>query len=101
MGQLKIEQALRTWIEEANSGDVQKSHGVDSAEWVTAQFIRWWRDQVGECLDTVEYSAACVRDELGRRGTAERSKEMIHEVTHLQNSLSVLRKQLGLIEPSA
>ncbi|MCB9852276.1 MAG: hypothetical protein H6819_04205 [Phycisphaerales bacterium] len=100
MGQAKIEQALRTWIEEANSTSGRKSQDVDSAQWVTAQFIRWWRDQVGECLDSAEYSAACVRDELSRRSAAERSKEMMHEVTHLQNSLSVLRQQLGLIEPS-
>lgn len=101
MGHTQIEQVLRTWIEEASSPANLKAQGVDSAEWVTAQFIRWWRQQVGECLDSAEYSAACVRDELNRSTDAERAKELMHEVTHLQNSLTVLRQQLGLIESAA
>lgn len=98
MGQTKIEQVLRTWIEEASSPTGNKAPDADSAEWVTAQFIRWWRDQVGECLDSAEYSAACVRDELNRVAAKERAGEMMHQVTHLQKSLTVLRQQLGLIE---
>ena len=101
MGQKQIEQVLRRWIEEANSSQGRKAEEEDSAQWVTAQFIRWWRDQVGECLDSAEYSAACVRDELTRRRADERSQAVMHEVAHLQNSLNVLRQHLGLIEPGA
>ena len=101
MGQTQIEQVLRTWIAEANTPAVRSAANVDSAEWVTKQFIRWWRQQVGECLDSAEYSAACVRDELNRSADAERAKEIMHEVLHLQNSLTVLRQQLGLIESAS
>lgn len=101
MGHTQIEQVLRTWINEANSSAVRQSEDSDSAAWVTAQFIRWWRDQVGECLDSAEYSAACVRDELNRTRNADRARELMVEVTQLQQSLSALRRQLGLIESDA
>ena len=101
MGHVQIEKELRTWINEANSPKGPKSPEVDSAEWVTAQFIRWWHDQVGECLNSAEYSAACLRDELAHRRGDERAEGMMREITHIQRSLVVLRTQMGLIDASA
>ncbi len=96
MSQSDIETVLRNWLQQAMLPDGKFSGDVDPSAWVAKNFIDWWRTQVGNSLDSAEQATIRLRSELNRLGKAEELGEATHELTHVQDALSDLRRDLGL-----
>ncbi|HXE55672.1 MAG TPA: hypothetical protein VN541_21790 [Tepidisphaeraceae bacterium] len=96
MSDPEIEQVLRNWIEQAISPEGTFSGGTDRAKWVADNFIAWLRAHVDDSLGSAELAAHRLRDEFKRLGSAAEFDEALHELTHVQDALSDLRRDLGL-----
>jgi hypothetical protein len=101
MSRSDIEQVLRNWIDQATSPDGTFPPGTDRAAWVADNFIAWWRKQVDDSLGSAELAAQRLRDELKRLGSPEEFDEALHELTHVQDALGDLRRDLGLPDDAA
>ena len=101
MSRSDIEQVLRNWIEQARSPIGRFAEGVDPATWVADNFIAWWRKRVDESLGSAEAAARRLREELKQFGSPAEFGEAFHELTHVQDALGDLRRELGLDESPA
>lgn len=97
MSKADIESVLRNWIDEAITSSGKLGDGVDAAEWVAANFIAWWRQEVGDSLGSAELAAHRLRDELKQHSGRPEMYDALHELTHVQDSLGDLRNSLGLV----
>ena len=95
MGRTDIETVLRNWLDQAMSPAGRLPEGVDPAAWVAQNFIAWWGRQAGGSLGDAEAAAARVRGQLNDLGYPELA-EALHELTHVQDALADLRRELGL-----
>jgi hypothetical protein len=96
MSRSDIEQVLRNWIDQATSPGGAFPEGTDRARWVADNFVAWWRKQVDDSLGSAELAAHRLRDELRRLGRSTEFDEALHELTHIQDALGDLRRDLGL-----
>jgi len=98
MSQSDIEDVLRNWIDQAVSSSGQLAAGIDPAAWIANNFVAWWRKRIGETLGDAESATARLGDELKRHGLDGMDfSEVLHELTHVQDSLGDLRRELGLL----
>jgi hypothetical protein len=101
MSRSDIEQVLRNWIDQAISPGGTFPDGTDRAKWVADNFIAWWRKQVDDSLCSAELAADRLRDELKRLGSPTEFDDALHELTHVQDALSDVRRDLGLPDDAA
>jgi len=94
-----IEQVLRNWLDQATSAEGRLPEGADPAAWVAQHFAAWWHRQAGDALGDAEAAAARLRGQLNDLGYPELA-EALHELTHVQDALAELRRQLGLADES-
>src|SRR5688572_7693963 len=95
MLQSEIEQVLENWIKQAISPTGKLAEGITPAEWVSKNFIHWWRSAVEDSLGDAESAARRLRLELRRLGDSERMGEAFHELTHVEDALADLNRCLG------
>jgi hypothetical protein len=101
MSRSEIEQVLRNWIDLAISPSGTFPDGTDRAAWVADNFISWWRNQVDDSLSSADLAAHRLREELKRLRSAAEFDEALHELTHVQDALGDLRRDLGLPSDAA
>ena len=100
MGQTQIERALRSWSNDAVFHDRRFLSNVDSDPAINAQFVRWWQEQITECLDSAACSAEFFREELNSGERSDRTDEMQLELSRLQSSLAMIRRNVESISAS-
>lgn len=95
----EAEQVLANWIEQATSPPGQLVEGIDRAQWIARQFLKWWRTEcVERPLSDAELAVDGIRSDLNRLGGWNNSQlgEAMHQLIHLGDALQELRSALGL-----
>jgi hypothetical protein len=100
MRKSEVEEVLSNWIEQALSPVGRLPEGTRPAEWVAANFCRWWWSRVEDQLGEAEAATSAARDELAHLGGWERCGEALDELCRAQERLSDLRATLGLADKS-
>ena len=98
----EIEQVMRNWIAQAMSPLGAFPDDADRAKWVAGNFINWWRAAAEENLTKAQAcanSVALLHEELGISRRDELEDELLDMTEQLTESLSELRRFLGLERP--
>lgn len=94
---IEIRRVLANWIARTQPGEGCLAEGVDPADWIATQFLKWWRSEVEENLDDAEAAVSGAREALHALGGWPNGQlgEALHELTHADEALAGLREVLG------
>lgn len=91
----EIEGVLANWIAQALSPIGQLEPGIQPANFVARNFLRWWSSHVEDSLADVEDAINRLHNALERLGGWEKCGEALHELSHANEALADLRVLLG------
>ena len=92
----EVETVLANWIRDALSPLGRLPEGVSPAQWVAANFLRWWDREIDQILGEAEGATAGIEAELRGLGGWEKLGEAMEECCHLHDALRSLRGILSV-----